>query len=88
MTKQSEALRLADKLDHQYKYLLSGKSIVVDPIISNATLELRRLHEVNQVLRNALLAIREYRFMPSADNQVDAENKFKEALRLLGESNE
>lgn len=46
-----------------------------------AARELRELVE-------ALLAIREYRFMPSADNQVDAENKFKEALRLLGESNE
>ena len=48
--------------------------------------ELRRLNEVNAKLRNALLAIREYKFMPSAKNQVDAENKFKEALRLLGES--
>lgn len=36
----------------------------------------------------ALEAIYEYRFMPSAENQVDAENKFKEALRLIGDKNE
>lgn len=37
-------------------------------------------------LCSALVAIREYRFMPTPENQVDAENKFQEALRVIGES--
>jgi hypothetical protein len=53
-TKQPEALRLADTLEHEYKFVVversdkNGDRITVDANIDSVILELRRLNEVNQ----------------------------------------
>jgi hypothetical protein len=79
------ANELADEIQERMNGLNTNDDVRV---FDYAYAKLDRLHEMNQHLRSALLAIREYKFMPSVDNQIDAENKFREALRILGESNE
>ena len=79
------ANELADEIQERMNGLNTNDDVRV---FDYAYAKLDRLHEVNQQLRSALVAIREYRFMPTPENQVDAENKFQEALRILGESNE